>query len=130
MTGEFTVHEYVWDSATQTVKRFAATFEQHADGSAAALTGIIQYHSLYGVDVGGVLANDRDVDGDSLRSTLRSGPSHGTVELDDSGGPSTRPTPTSAASITSPTLPPTVTGQQRCDGDNHGSRSQRRASRH
>jgi hypothetical protein len=40
---------------------------------------------LYGAEVGGVLANDSDPEGDSLRSTLISGPAHGTVELDDSG---------------------------------------------
>ena len=85
LTGNFTVHELVWDTSHAHVIRFAASFEQHSEGKPPALTGIVQYNSLYGVQSGGVLKNDSDPDGDPLRSLIMSAPVHGTVALNDRG---------------------------------------------
>jgi hypothetical protein len=45
VSGRFTVYEIVVDQETSELKRFAADFEQHCEGSEPALLGAIRYNS-------------------------------------------------------------------------------------
>jgi hypothetical protein len=60
------------------------------------------------VNAPGVLGNDSDPDGDSLHPVLGSGPSHGTLTLNDNGSFSYTPSATTAAVTPSPIGPATA----------------------
>jgi VCBS repeat-containing protein len=73
------------------VTSFAATFEQHSEGNAPALTGWVTFNSTFGAGAG-VLANDTDVEDDPLLgATLVSGPAHGTLTFNGDGTFSYKP---------------------------------------
>jgi hypothetical protein len=83
VSGWFTVTEFARNTAGD-VTRFAATFEQRANGGTAALTGSIRYNSA--TIVAGVLANDADPDGDPLTALLVGDwPEHGHLQFSGTG---------------------------------------------
>jgi VCBS repeat-containing protein len=64
------------------VLRFAADFEQHSESQTPALRGTIKYNYL---KPAGVLANDTDADGNTLKAKLVAAPLHGTLALNTDG---------------------------------------------
>jgi large repetitive protein len=82
VTGNFTVAQAVYGSSGNVIS-FDASFEQHSEGATPALFGEIKYNA--GSGPLGVLANDSDVDGDTLTAILVSGPSHGALQFNADG---------------------------------------------
>src|SRR5262249_15729600 len=82
LTGNFTVTQALY-AADGTVLRFAASFEQHSEGMAPALTGTINYNQ--GGGPSGILLNDSDVEGSPLSIIVVSNPSHGTLSMNVDG---------------------------------------------
>src|SRR5262249_1508443 len=78
LPGRFTVTQVLY-AADGTVLRFAASFEQHSEGLAPALTGTINYNQ--GDGPSGILLNDSDVEGSPLSIILVSNPAHGTLSM-------------------------------------------------
>lgn len=83
LTGFFTVHA-ISLSALGQVQSFAASFEQHSEGSTPALRGTVQFNHAAGGPAG-VLANDTDVENHALAAYVELGPQHGTVALNPNG---------------------------------------------
>jgi hypothetical protein len=84
LTGQFTVNEIQYGPSGE-ILSFDVSFEQHANGAAAALTGRIRYHLPNSGSIS-VLQNDSDADGDPLTAVLVTWPQHGAVTLDSQGG--------------------------------------------
>jgi uncharacterized delta-60 repeat protein len=82
LTGSFTVTQALY-AADGTVLRFAASFVQHSEGMAPALTGTIDYNA--GDLTSGILLNDYDVEGSPLSITVVSNPAHGTLSMNVDG---------------------------------------------
>jgi VCBS repeat-containing protein len=82
LTGNFTVTEAVY-AADGDVLRFAATFEQHSEGIAPALTGTININQ--GGGDSGVLLNDSDIEGSPLTIIVVTTPEHGTLSMNVDG---------------------------------------------
>ncbi|MCG6156582.1 tandem-95 repeat protein [Rubinisphaera margarita] len=76
--GEFTITQLV-TADDGSIENFAATFWQASYEGAPRMTGAINYNYVDGSDVGSVLFNDFDLDGDQITATLVDGPEHGTL---------------------------------------------------
>jgi hypothetical protein len=63
-------------------ERFAADFEQHCDVGSPPLLGQVRYNYL---GRSGILANDSDVDTESLTLIIESGPAHGILRPNQDG---------------------------------------------
>ncbi len=81
ITGQFTVRQIMYD-ASNNITRFAADFQQYANGSTAGLSGTINYNYL---PKAGVLSNDTDAEGNALTASLVSGTSHGSLVFRSDG---------------------------------------------
>jgi hypothetical protein len=90
-TGTFTVLKAVY-SPTGEVLEFDATFTQYADGASAPLTGRIQYHIPKAIVVN-PLANDVDLDGDTLTVHIVTPPQFGTATVNGDGSITYTPNP-------------------------------------
>ncbi len=88
ITGQFTVKQIVYDT-NGNITNFSADFQQFANGSAAGLTGTINYNFRSKT---GVLTNDSDTDGDPLTAALVTAPTHGTLALNADGSFTYTPT--------------------------------------
>src|SRR5205823_509783 len=82
LTGSFTVTQALY-AADGKVLRFAASFEQHSEGMAPALTGAIKFNQ--GDGPSGILLNDSDVEGSPLTIILVANPAHGTLSMNVDG---------------------------------------------
>ena len=80
----FTIREIAF-APTGELRRFWATFEQHAELATPALHGVIQYNALVDATSGSVIANDSDPDADPLTAVLASLPKHGRVTMNPDG---------------------------------------------
>ncbi|HET6425430.1 MAG TPA: cadherin domain-containing protein, partial [Planctomycetaceae bacterium] len=83
LTGFFTIHD-ISMSANGQLRSFAASFEQHSEGSTPALRGTVQFNYAPGGPAG-VLTNDTDVEGHALIAALNTQPQHGSVTLNPNG---------------------------------------------
>jgi len=82
LTGNFTVTEALY-AADGKVLRFAASFEQHSEGFAPALTGEINFNQ--GDGPSGILLNDSDAESNPLAIIVVSNPAHGTLSMNVDG---------------------------------------------
>src|SRR5262249_39696556 len=82
LTGNFTVTQALY-AVDGTVLRFGASFEQHSEGLAPALTGQIKFNQ--GDGPSGLRINDSDAENSPLTIILVSGPAHGTLSLNVDG---------------------------------------------
>jgi uncharacterized repeat protein (TIGR01451 family) len=82
LTGSFNVTQATY-GADGTLHRFDATFVQHSEGAAPALTGEIKYNQSTAPS--GVLINDQAAVGDVLTAILVTGPAHGTLVFSNDG---------------------------------------------
>src|SRR5262249_47825262 len=82
LTGSFTVTQALY-AADGTVLRFAASFEQHSEGQAPALTGTINFNQ--GDGPSGIIRNVSDVEGSPHSIILVSNPVHGTLIMNVDG---------------------------------------------
>ena len=78
---QFTVNQAVYDASGNVVK-FDATFIQHSEGAAAALTGEIKWNAT---PAAGVLSNDSATFGNPLSAVLGTPTSNGTLTLHADG---------------------------------------------
>jgi VCBS repeat-containing protein len=81
ITGQFTVKQIVYD-VNGNITNLSADFQQFANGSAAALSGTINYNYKPKT---GLLTNDTDADGDPLTASVVAAPTHGTLSLNADG---------------------------------------------
>ncbi len=82
--GEFTITQLI-TGADGSIENFAATFWYASYDSAPLMTGEINFNYLDGSDVGSVLFNDFDLDGDPISAFLVDGPEHGTLTFRPDG---------------------------------------------
>ncbi|MUG95782.1 tandem-95 repeat protein [Scytonema sp. UIC 10036] len=86
LTGQFTVNQIVYSSDSEIIS-FDANFLEYGDGDPAneAFKGRIQYRATNDNSLPGVLTNDTDSEKSTLRATLVSGPSKGSLIFNPDG---------------------------------------------